>query len=290
MSTTVHRLEAPPLTPAEEAAAGSGPGQRPRAAGRTNGVAQHVLAPTATVALLLLVWQFAATRGDLSASVLPSPVRVVTAGWADRTALIEATAATLHITVLGLVSAVVVAVLSATLLSFVAPLRLMLLPVLIGAQSVPIIVLAPLFVIWFGFESGPKIAIVAIVSMLPMTVSTLQGLLAADPEAATLLRSMGASRWDVFLRLRVPTSVPHFITGLRIMSSFIVVAAIFSEYVGARTGLGIYMQTQKNVFRTDLVFAAVVISIAIGLTLFTLTYLLEAIAMPWERRRKVAQR
>jgi ABC-type nitrate/sulfonate/bicarbonate transport system permease component len=253
-------------------------------------LATRILAPAGALVLLFAVWQAAATWGGLAVTVLPSPVRVVTAGWDSRADIAEATAATLQITLVGLLLAVAVAIVTASLLSFVVPLRLTVLPLLIGAQSVPIIVLAPLFVIWFGFDSGPKIAIVAIVSMLPMTISVLQGLQAADPDAATLLRSMGASKWKVFVRLRVPTALPYAITGLRIMSSFIVVSAIFSEYVGAKVGLGIYMQTQKNLFRTDLVFAAVFVSIAIGLALFVLTYVLEAIAMPWERRRKAAQR
>ncbi|MCJ1688324.1 MULTISPECIES: ABC transporter permease [Rathayibacter] len=257
---------------------------------RGNIAAVRILAPAIALAALLGIWQLAAEWGGMSASVLPSPVRVLTAGWADRDTIAEAAGATLQITLLGLVVAVLAAVVMASLLSFAAPLRMTFLPILIGAQSVPIIVLAPLFVIWFGFDAGPKIALVAIVSLLPLTISTLQGLQSADPDAALLLRSMGASRWQVFLRLRVFTALPHFITGLRIMTSFIVVSAIFSEYVGAKVGLGIYMQAQKNLFRTDLVFAAVFVSIAIGLALFALTYFLETLVMPWERRRKAAQR
>lgn len=275
---TEHVTERPLIAPRRE---------RPRS-GPT--MATRILAPISALIVVLLAWQAAATWGGMAVTVLPSPIRVVSAGWQQREIIGEAAAATLQITLSGLVLAVVVAVFTASLLSFVAPLRLTILPLLIGAQSVPIIVLAPLFVIWFGFDSGPKIAIVAIVSMLPLTISILQGLQSADPDSATLLRSMGASRWKVFVRLQVPTALPHAITGLRIMTSFIVVAAIFSEYVGAKTGLGIYMQTQKNLFRTDLVFAAVFVSIAIGLALFVLTYLIEAIAMPWERRRKAAQR
>jgi len=264
--------------------------RRRTATERRPSLAVRILAPTFALVILLLIWQAAAVWGGLPASILPAPTQVFSSGWAARDALAEATAATLQITVFGLLAAVFAAVVTATLLSFFEPLRLTLLPLLIGAQSVPIIVLAPLFIIWFGFEAGPKIAIVAIVSMLPITISTLQGFQAADPDAVTLLRSMGASRWSVFTRLRMPTALPFFITGLRIMSSFIVVSAIFSEYVGARVGLGIYMQTQKNMFRTDLVFSAVFISIAIGLVLFALTYVLEAVAMPWERRRKAGQR
>lgn len=249
-----------------------------------------IAAPFLAVVALLAFWQLAVDLGAADPTLLPSPIRVVTSGWAEGEQLLAATGATLQITLLGLLFAVVAATIVASVLSFVAPLRLTILPLLIAAQSVPIIVLAPLFVIWFGFESGPKIVLVGIVSMLTLTISILHGMLSADPDAAALMRSMGASRWRIFLSLRVPTALPSAITGLRIMTSFIVVAAIFSEYVGARVGLGIFMQTQKNLYRTDLVFAAVAISIAIGLSLFLLTYPLEWLLLPWERRRKAAAR
>ncbi|QZQ53863.1 ABC transporter permease [Curtobacterium sp. TC1] len=268
----------------------SGTGAARLRAASSRSRAVNVVAPTATLVGLLVIWQIVTTVGDVDPTVLPSPVRVVTSGWGERAALAAATVPTLTISVLGLLAACLVAVVAASALTFVAPLRQTLLPLLIAAQSVPIVVLAPLFVIWFGFDSGPKILLVAIVSMLPMTISTLQGLIGADPKAVTLMRSMGASTWQVFVRLRVPSALGHFVTGLRIVSSFVVVSAIFSEYVGARDGLGIYMQLQKNLFRTDLVFAAVVISIVIGLALFALSYVVEALVMPWERRRKAVQR
>ncbi|GLY06629.1 ABC transporter permease [Actinoplanes sp. NBRC 101535] len=248
------------------------------------------LAPLAALAALTAVWQSVPAWTGLDVTVLPPPSQVISAGWADRTAIAEATGATLQITLLGLLLSVGLAVVLAGALSFLRPLRQTMLPLLIGAQSVPVIVLAPLFIIWFGFGPEPKILLVAVVSMLPLTLATLQGLLSADDEAATLLRSMGASGWQVFLRLRVFSALPFFFTGLRIVASFVVVSAIFSEYVGAKTGLGIYMQLQKNLFRTDLVFAAVLVTIVIGLALFATTYLLEALTMPWERRRKAARR
>jgi len=250
----------------------------------------RIAAPLLALTGLLVVWQLAVDLGGVDPKTLPSPLRVATSGWAARDQIIEAAGATLQITLSGLLVAVAASIVTATLLSFIAPLRQTFLPLLIAAQSVPIIVLAPLFIIWFGFDAGPKIVLVGIVSMLPLTISMLHGLLSADPDAAALLRSMGASKWRIFLSLRVPTALPGAITGLRIMTSFIVVAAIFSEYVGARSGLGIFMQTQKNLYRTDLVFSAVVVSIAIGLTLFALTYVLEWLVLPWERRRKAAQR
>ncbi|GAA1001700.1 ABC transporter permease [Subtercola frigoramans] len=263
---------------------------RPPGASFGSGPVMRVVLPVAAVIVLLAIWQVATGSTNLDPTVLPSPIRIATSGWAAREAIGTATLATLQITIFGLLFAVAAAMLVASVLAFVAPLRQTVLPLLIAAQSVPIIVLAPLVVIWFGFEAAPKVGLVAIVSMLPLTIATLQGLLSADPDADALMRSMGASPWKVFLRLRIPTALPAAITGLRITTSFIVVAAIFSEYVGARAGLGIFMQTQKNLYRTDLVFAAVFVSIVIGLALFALTYLLEWALLPWERRRKAAQR
>jgi ABC-type nitrate/sulfonate/bicarbonate transport system permease component len=264
--------------------------RRRRSDSRGGGLFWRVASPLLAVAALLVIWQLAVDLGGIDPTTLPSPTRVWNSGWAASEQIAENAAATLQITLFGLLVAIVAAVVISSVLSFIAPLRQTVLPLLIAAQSVPIIVLAPLFIIWFGFDAGPKIVLVGIVSLLPLTISILQGLLSADPDAASLMRSMGASKWRIFVSLRVPTALPLAITGLRIMTSFIVVAAIFSEYVGARAGLGIFMQTQKNLYRTDLVFAAVFVSIAIGLTLFALTYLLEWLLLPWERRRKAAQR
>lgn len=249
-----------------------------------------ILAPIALLAVLIACWQIAADRSGVTASVLPSPLRVVRSGWAARELIWLNTVPTLQETVIGLLVSIVVSVTIASVLSFVPWLRSATLPLLIAAQSVPIIVLAPLFVIWFGFGLGPKIALIVIVTALPLTIAMLQGLLSADPDSAKLMKTLGASEVKIFLRLRVPTSLPFFFTGLRVVTSFAVVAAIFSEFVGAESGLGIFMQTQKNLLRTDLVFAAVIVSIVISLLLFAATYALEAMAMPWERRRKAMRK
>lgn len=246
----------------------------------------RTITPTLAVVLAVVAWQVATKVGNFAPTVLPSPTRVAEAAWTDREALWQNTIPTLQVTIVGLVVSVVVSAVLATLLSFVPLLRNATLPLLIVAQSIPIIVLAPLFVIWFGFGLGPKIGLIVITTALPMTISLLQGFLSADPDAATLMKSLGAGRVKVFLRLRVPSSLPFFFTGLRVVASFAVLAAIFAETVGAVNGLGIYMATEKNMLRTDLVLAAAVISIVISLLLFALTYLLETLAMPWERRRK----
>ena len=246
----------------------------------------RTVAPVVTGLLVIVAWQVVTQAAGVSATVLPSPLRVWDAAVQNRDVLWANTLPTLKVTGAGLGATLVTSAVIATALAFVPLLRNATLPLLVVAQSIPIIVLAPLFVIWFGFGLGPKIGLIVISSTLPMAVSLLQGLLSADPDAATLMKSLGAGRIKVFWRLQVPSSLPYFFTGLRVIASFAVLAAVFAETVGAESGLGIYMVIEKNMLRTDLVLAAAVITIVIGLTLFSLTYLLEALTMPWERRRR----
>jgi ABC-type nitrate/sulfonate/bicarbonate transport system permease component len=154
-------------------------------------------------------------------------------------------------------------------------------PVLIGSQTLPIIVLAPLVVIWFGFGLLPKVLLVALVTFFPLVVGLLEGYATTERDATTLMATMGASWWTEFRLLRFPSALPSFFTGLRISLTYAVVAAIFAEYAGAEKGLGIYMQVAKASFRTDLVLAAVLLTAVLTLVLYGLTFVLQRLVMPW---------
>jgi ABC-type nitrate/sulfonate/bicarbonate transport system permease component len=270
------------------------PSQPPRSAKRTRtrrlpwteSTFFRTLAPILVGFAAFLVWEIGVRISNPSPTILPSPLRVFEAASERTDELWLNTVPTAQVALLGLAFSILISVALATAMAFVPFLRNATLPVLIAAQSIPIIVLAPLFVIWFGFGIGPKIALIVIASALPMTIALLQGFLSADSDAMVLMKSLGANRAKIFLRLQVPSSLPFFFTGLRVIASFAVLAAIFAETVGAQSGLGIYMSIQKNLLRTDLVLAAAIITILMGLALFVLTYVLEALAMPWERRRK----
>ncbi len=147
----------------------------------------------------------------------------------------------------------------------------------------PIIAIAPLIVIWFGFGLLPKVLVIVLVTFFPITVSLLDGFAGIDPEAIDLLRTMGATRRQVFTNLRWPAALPSFFTGLRIAVTYAVVAAIFGEYVGSFEGLGIWMQISRNAFRADLVFVAILIAAVLSITLFLGVSLLERLAIPWYR-------
>ena len=254
------------------------------------GALRTALPPILAFILLLSMWQFVSIVGLVPADMLPAPTRVAESGVREAGALWRNAIPTLIATLVGFALSVSVAFITAMLLDFSAALRSALLPLLIVSQTLPLIALAPLVVLWFGFGLLPKILLVAFVTFFPMVVGFIRGFESVDPEAEHLLRSMGASRFMVFRMIRLPASVPSFFSSLRISITYAVVGAIFAEYAGAVMGLGVYMQSAKHVFRTDLVLAAVVVSTLLTLTLYGLVVLIERTWVPWVRVEQGADR
>ena len=235
------------------------------------------------VAVILAAWEVYARYSGIKATTLPAPSRVLEQAWINRDALFDNTIPTLYATLLGFACSLTTAFLFSILVDFFAPLRRALFPVLIISQTLPLVAIAPLVVLWFGFGLTPKILLVALVTFFPIMVALVQGYRSTDKETEWLLQSMGATRWLVFRLVRLPSALPFFFAGFRISITYAVVGSIFAEYAGAESGLGIYMLSAKNNFRTDLVLAAVGISAALTLILFGLTVLLQHVSMPWAR-------
>ena len=239
--------------------------------------------PTLLVVVMLLGWQAIAEWAVRNPQSLPTPGAVLSAGWQWRAVLWQNTTTTLWETLGGFALSLVVAWLLATAMDFSALVRRSIYPMLVVSQTLPIIVIAPVFVIWFGFDMLPKLLLVALATFFPVAVSLCAGFAAADGEAMRLLRSMGASRWQAFVKVRVPGAMPYFFTGLRVAITYAVSGAIFAEYAGAYNGLGIYIQQMQNGFRIDLVFAAVAVTSLLSLALFASTFLIERLVTPWRR-------
>jgi ABC-type nitrate/sulfonate/bicarbonate transport system permease component len=234
--------------------------------------------------LLVLVWQLVVTLTGLRPEVLPSPRIVWDSGWAERATLLSNTGPTVEETVLGLAIAVATAWIFAVVIDSFAFARRACYPLLVASQSVPVIVIAPLFVIWFGFSLMPKVLIVVIVTFFPTMVGLLEGFASCEKEAMRLLRSMGANRRQLLVKLRLPNAMPYFFTGLRVSVTYGVVAAIFGEFVGGTSGLGIFMQQEENAFRTDLVLDAVIVTAVLSMLLYGSTYVVQRLVMPWYYR------
>jgi ABC-type nitrate/sulfonate/bicarbonate transport system permease component len=243
----------------------------------------HACPAIFSVTALVLAWEAYAQLSGISPTALSPPSRVLAQGFAQRDALANHTLATLQATLFGFGCSLCAAFLFSVLLDFFRPLRRALFPVLIITQTLPLVAIAPLVVLWFGFGLTPKIVLVALVTFFPMLVALVQGYDATDRDIEALLASMGASRRRIFVAARLPSALPYFFAGLRISITYAVIGAIFAEYAGAARGLGIYILNAKNNFRPDLVLAAVLVSATLTLCLFGATVLLQRLAMPWAR-------
>lgn len=250
----------------------------PRRSGR--GLASGIPA-VLSVASAFVIWEIYVRLSGISPLMLPSPSRVLDQIVMNRDLLWSNTLPTIKATFAGFALSLTVAFSLSVVLDFMPRVRRALFPIFVVSQTLPLVAIAPLVVLWFGFDLTPKVLLVALVTFFPMLVALVDGYASTDPEIEDLLRSMGATRGQVFRSARFPSAMPYFFAGLRISITYAVVAAIFAEYVGARAGLGIVILNAKNSFRPDLVLAAVVISSVLTLILFATTAVLQRIVLRW---------
>jgi ABC-type nitrate/sulfonate/bicarbonate transport system permease component len=242
---------------------------------------RRVLPAIFSVAVLLAAWEIYVRVSGISALVLPAPSRVVGQIAENRDLLWANTLPTLKATLVGFCCSLSVAFALSVVIDFIPRLRRALFPVFVISQTLPLVAIAPLVLLWFGFGLTPKVLLVALVTFFPMLVALVDGYQSTDRDISALLVSMGASRAGIFRRARLPSAMPYFFAGLRISITYAVVAAIFAEYAGARAGLGIVILNAKNSFRPDLMLAAVVISSALTLALFAATALMQRLVLGW---------
>ena len=204
--------------------------------------------------------------------------------WTARDQAIRHVVPTVVETLIGLAVSILFAIAVASALDRVLWLRRAVEPLLVASQTVPIVAVAPLFVVWFGFGLEPKVIVVVLVTFFPIAIGLLDGFRGAPPDGVDLLRSLAATDGQVIRLLRWPTALPALFTGLRIAAVYAVIGAVFGEYVGATDGLGIWMQLSQNAFRTDLVFGAILLSALVSMTLYVAVSAVERLVVPWSPR------
>jgi len=257
------------------------PSPQPGLGARLGAGALNVVPPVLIVVALFVAWEVYVELSGISRVTLPAPSRVLTAAWRNRDVLAEHSLVTLQETFLGLAVSITLGVLLALLIDAIAPVRRGLYPLLVGSQTLPVVVIAPLFVLWFGFGITPKVLIVTLYTFFPITVAFASGLAVADAEAHMLMRTLGASRLQTLRLLQVPQALPYLFTGLRIAVTYAMVGAVFAEWVGATKGLGNYVLLMQNSFRTDMVLAAIFLIAVLSLLLFVLVGLVERLVVRW---------
>ena len=222
------------------------------------------------VTVLLLLWQAVCSLGVVPRYMLPSPAQVVEAFASELPLLFENSLITLQEAFLGLVLGVTVGFVAAVLMDGFEILYKAFYPLLILTQTIPSVAIAPLLVLWFGYEMTPKVILIVISTFFPVTVGLLEGFRSADPDAIDLLRSMGANRLQIFRYIKFPTALPQLFSGLRIAAAYSVVGAVISEWLGGFGGLGVYMTRVKKAFAFDKMFAVIFLISAISLALMAL--------------------
>ncbi len=233
------------------------------------------------VALLLLLWQTVCAVDVIPSYMLPSPLEVLRAFISEFPQLFENSLITLEEAFIGLFLGVSVGFAAAVLMDTFGVLYKAFYPLLVITQTVPSVAIAPLLVLWFGYEMTPKIVLIVISTFFPVTVGLLDGFRSVDKDAVNLLRSMGGNRLQIFRYIKFPSALPQLFSGLRIAAAYSVVGAVISEWLGGFGGLGVYMTRVKKAFAFDKMFAVIFLISGISLALMALVGLAEKKCMPY---------
>jgi NitT/TauT family transport system permease protein len=234
---------------------------------------------------LIVAWQLIDTLFDVPAYILPSPAEILREMREEYASLMRHLGWTMLEAVLGFLLGSALAFLAAVLFVHVRTLERSLYPWAIVLQTVPIVAIAPLLTIWLGFGVAPKMTIAAIVCFFPMLVNSIRGLRSVSPQALELMRILSASGWDVFSRLRLPSSLPYVFSGLKVASTLSVIGAIVAEFTGADRGIGYVVQSASYRLDTRLLFAGITFSSLAGILFFAFISTLEKMLLRWPGAR-----
>ena len=248
-----------------------------------------VAVPLATTLGILLVWQLVVVFGIVPNFLLPSPVQVVYAIVEDAGLLAMHSVATLQEAFLGLAIGTAVGFGVAVLMDRFETFNLALNPIITISQTIPTVAVAPLLVLWFGYGLAPKVVLVVISTFFPITVSLVSGFRSVDPDLVDLMRTMNASRWQIFWKVKLPAAADQFFSGLRISATYAIVGAVIAEWLGGFSGLGVYMTRVRKSFAYDRMFAVIILISALSLALMGLVDWLQRVTMPWKRAERKQQ-
>ena len=233
------------------------------------------------VLALVGIWEAYAQFSGVEEIVLPAPSAILTALYEDRGLLWSNFTVTATEMGLGILVALALGLACAVAIHFSSVLRRAVYPLLVSSQTIPIVLVAPLLIAWWGFGLGPKLAIVALVCFFPIVVPTLDALERVDADLRKLMRTFGASRWQTFRMVEAPAALPGLLTGAKLSVAVAAIGATFAELAGSEAGLGNLMMKAIPQFETPRAFAAVLILSVFAVALFGLLAFAERRLVPW---------
>lgn len=256
------------------------------------GRAAAIILPLLFAAAMIAIWQLYVSVSGISSLSLPGPFEVGERLVANAPLLLSNSWVTLQSILLGYAIAVVLGMVVAAIIHSSINARRAITPWLIVSQMIPLPAIAPLFVLWTGFDIRPRLMVIALVCFFPIAISMIDGLKAVDPAMLDVMKTMRANRWQRFTGAQLPAALPATFSGLRVAAAFAVLGAVFGEWVGSNSGLGYLIIAFNSQLRTADMLGVVAVLSAIGLLLFAAVTLVERLVLPWyhdDRRSKGGQ-
>ncbi len=242
---------------------------------------KDVTAPLLLFIAIVAAWETLVRSLGVPGYVLPPPSQIAIEIVRDRGIIFDQLLTTLFEIACGYALSVLVGFCLSILIVYSSAFRRGVLPLIVASQTIPVIAMAPILVIWFGYNSAPRIIITALVAFFPLTISFVTGLQAIGPEFIDFFRSLNASEIQIFFKLRLPAALPNIFGGLKVATTLAVIGATIGEWVGASAGLGYLMAQDTAQLNTARVFAALVVLGAFGMAFFAAVGLIERWSMPW---------
>ena len=242
---------------------------------------QSMTAPLAFAILVLLIWELACRALAIPPYLLPSPMRIGASIAQAPSSLLGHAGITLLEAVLGFL---IGSALGAALGAAFAEWRLLarsLLPYVVAANTIPVVAIAPILILWFGHGLASKVAVTAFLSFFPLAINTMKGLVSYDRTVMDVFHVAAATPWQRFWKMRVPSALPYVFTGLKLNVTFSVIGAIVAEFVQADRGLGFVIMTAYRSLNMPRLWAAMLASAVIGIVFFALVALVERLVIPW---------
>ncbi|WLV23944.1 ABC transporter permease [Aciduricibacillus chroicocephali] len=241
------------------------------------------IAPVIFIIILLIIWEIVARSIDMQ-FILPTPTGIVNKIWELKDVLLlEHLPATMLVVFIGLMISIVLGILLAILMTVSQMIEQALYPVLVATQTIPIIAIAPVFVLWFGYTIWSRVLVTVLITFFPIVISSFDGIRATSRELTELMHTMGANRRDIFFKLQVPASLPSFFSGLKVAVPMAVIGAAIGEWLGAQEGLGYFSRRMMTQFDGAGVFAPIIVLSLAGLLLFAIVLVLESYILKWRK-------
>lgn len=236
---------------------------------------------TLSLVAFMIIWELSCHLFKVPPYLLPAPSDIAIRLYDKRDLYLGHSWVTFYETTGGFVLAVLGGCVAAAAIVVMPALRDVIMPLLLIAQIVPKVAIAPILLIWFGYGLAPKVLIAFLVAFFPVVVNTAQGLASVERELLELGQSLKASRWQIFWKFRVPTALPDLFSGMKIAITLAVIGAVIGEFVGGNRGLGYLIIIANQELDTPLAFAAIFILSVGGIVLFWLIELAERLVIPW---------